>query len=526
VHSGSGASLVRGWLAGLVLCLVAAGGARAQEQQPGRDLEYAVQDGDDCKILVHRFWPGLDEQVALDRLHSRNPQLGPQPHHLRSGMTLFVPQPDPDAKVTFLKPAVNKRIQRAPDWRAASRGDGLWRLDEVNTLKGAGAELTFRDLSSVALDENALIVIYGDLPQKKEAQKSGALEVLRGDTRLSLSDLRGSRPMGVSTPAAEVSVSGGRSAVGVDEQKTSRVQVFTGSGLVSAQGKTVALGAGQGTRVENGKAPEPAANLPLAPAWRENQPSAAFALKGEAGVTLAWAPVQRAARYRVQIGRDTLLVDRAVDAWAEGANATSTSFQLAPGAYFGRVQAVDERGLSGPAAPLFKLVVVGVRHGGAVEGGVLKGQGELRLHLSGAPSVKIAVDGREPEEIRLPALVALAAPGKHELRVGAGAPGVAAALPVEVRAPKAKITLGPPAAGGLRPLTVSLEDDAGKAVALEQDNGEAPLARLIKASVLVLRDSAGNAIPAIVQGAKLQAQLPAGDSVRVVWSGTVIGEAR
>jgi hypothetical protein len=500
--------------------------ARAQDATRA-EVQYAVQPGDDCKSIVHKFWPSLDEKTALDRLHDKNPQLGPQPHHLQPGALLTVVQPEPDAKVTFLKPAVNKRVLRAPDWRAASRGDGLFRLDEVNTLKGAGAELTFRDLSAVALDENALIVIYGDQTAPKEAQKTGALEIIQGETKLSLSDLRGKRPMNVTTPAAEVAVAGGKSAIGVDEKKTARVAIFSGTGSVSAQGKTVQLAAGQGTKVENGKAPEPAADLPVAPEWQEGLPSAGFGLQGQAAkLRLAWKAVPRAARYRLQVSRDTLMVDRHVDQWLEKGS-IEASFDLPPGSYHARVHAVDDRGLTGPASALFNLVVLNTRHGGALVGGVLRGQGELRLHLSGAHAAKIAVDAREPEEIRLPGLVALAAPGKHELRVGAGAPGVAAVQLLEIIPPHAKVVIGAAGPGGLRPVTITLEDDAGKPLVLEGDEAGGPaLPRLLKGNILVLRDATGGLLPATVQGESLKAQLPVGGSVRVVWSGTVIGEGR
>lgn len=509
------------------VCVCAPGPAARADDAARAVVQYAVQAGDDCKNIVHKFWPSLDEKAGLGLLHDNNPQLGRQPHHLVPGLVLTMVQPEPEAKVTFLKPAVNKRVLRAPDWRAASRGDGLFRLDEVNTLKGAGAELTFRDLSAVALDENALIVIYGDQTAPKQAQKTGALEIIQGETRLSLSDLRGKKPLNVATPSAEVAVAGGKSAIDVDEKKAARVAVFTGSGAVSAQGKTVQLAAGQGTKVEHGKAPEPAAELPPAPEWQETVPSAGFAIEGQtATLKLAWKAVARAKRYRLQVARDTLMVDRQIDQWLDN-GATEATFELTPGWYHARVHAVDDRGLRGPASSLFKLVVLAIRQGGAVVGGVLRGQGELRLHLSGAPSAKIAVDAREPEEIRLPGLVALAAPGKHELRVGAGAPGVAAVQALEIVPPRAKVTIGAAGMGGLRPVTISLEDDSGKPLALERDEAGGPaLPRLLKSKILVLRDALGGLLPATVQGEVLSTQVPVGGSVRVVWSGTVIGEGR
>ena len=47
---------------------------------------------------------------------------------------------------------------------------GLFRLNEVNTLRHAGAELTLRDASQLLLDENALVVIYGEPNAQQETR--------------------------------------------------------------------------------------------------------------------------------------------------------------------------------------------------------------------------------------------------------------------------------------------------------------------------------------------------------------------
>ena len=521
----------------LLLCLAAliGGPARATKTEV---VDYTVAAGDDCRQIVRRVWPAAAEKEGLDKLHALNPQLGPQPHNLVPGSVLKLPEPEPDAHLTFLKPAVNKRVLKSPDWRSALRGDGLFRLDEVNTLKGAGAEITFRDLSNVALDENALIVIYGDAPAQKKEQKSGALELVKGDAMVRLSDLRGERPLEVATPSAQVSLrSRGRAAIGVDDSKNSTVMVYAGAAEVAAQGKKVAVAAGQGTRVEQGKSPEPASALPAAPEWGDGVFSAAFALPSKpAAAQLVWKPVAGAVRYRAQVARDTLFIDRVADRWqasAGGAEAKAVAqVELSPGLYFARVQAADARGLTGPPSVSLKLLVLSVRAatGREVPGAAaLTATGELRVVLDGAPSARIAVDGKEPQEVRLPALIGLLQPGKHEIKVGGGAPGQPAGLPCTVDAPVAKVAFGPPAADGALPVTVRLEDAAGMPLALPKDEGGAPaLERLLKTGVLQLRDRVGSVIPAALEGEVIRATLPAsaGKSVRVVWTGALIGEGR
>ena len=511
----------------LSLALLLAVGAAAAAEAP-----YTVEAGDDCKQVAARFWTTVPSKVGLERFHGLNPQLGAQPHHLLPGMILKVAAPEADAHVTFLKPAVNKRVLKQPEWQEASRGDGLFRLDEINTLKGAGAELTFRDLSAVALDENALIVIYGDQPAPKKEQKSGALELVRGDAQIKLSDLRGSKPFEVSMPAGSASLrKGGRAGVGVDEAKTSLVAVYAGAAEVAAQGKQVAVASGFGTRVLEGKSPEPPTPLPVAPAWDAGVASAAFAMPSSpARLQLAWKPVAGAVSYRAQVARDSQFRDRVSDQKLDATAPLSTEAELQPGLYFGRVIALDAKGLAGSPSPLLKLAVLSVR---PVSGHPLPGAaavssvGELRLVLDGVPSALLSVDDREPQEIRLPALIGLLQPGQHQVRASSGAPGKPGVLRCTVEQPTAKVSFGPPAADGALPVEVALLDPAGQPLALpKDDDGGAALLRLLKQGVVQLRDRTSGVVPAVLDGELLKATLApnAGKSVRVVWAGTPIGE--
>ncbi|MBS2023821.1 MAG: FecR domain-containing protein, partial [Deltaproteobacteria bacterium] len=197
----------------LTLMLVAAGGASAAEPSASAatstgastapaTIPHTVLAGESCRSISKQFWN--NDPKAIDKFHAVNPQLLGPVHHLVPGQIVTVLAPPPDARLTFLKPDVFKRVKKQPDWLSAARGDDLFRLDEVNTAKGAGAEVTFRDDSSVQLDENALIVIYGDQAPAPKQQKSGALELVQGDASVNLSALRGEKPLQVKTPAAMV----------------------------------------------------------------------------------------------------------------------------------------------------------------------------------------------------------------------------------------------------------------------------------------------------------------------------------
>jgi hypothetical protein len=385
-------------------------------------VDYSVAAGDDCRSIAARFFPQLAYQPGLDAFHALNPQLGPQPHHLKPGQVLRVQPLTPDALLTFLKPDVNRRAEREPDWKPATRGDGLFRLDQVNTLRGAGAEITFHDLSAVQLDENALIVIYGEANKPKKHEKSGAIELVQGDASVSLSALRGEKPLEVQTPAATVSVRGDRSRIGVDRQKMSRVSVFKGDASVVGVGKPVAVPSGFGTRVEKGKAPETPTPLPEAPRWNAPVQGLVTAFSSEVPVQLGFDSAARAAKYRVQIARDPGFNDRAFDQVVDAGPVTA---KLLPGTYRARVWAIDAKGLDGPPSAEKELQLVSIHaSGGAPDAnGVLHGKAgtKLTLELQGAPDLPLALDGWQPLPLAQQRSLQIEAPGIHTLSTPAGA---------------------------------------------------------------------------------------------------------
>ena len=130
--------------------------AQAQPKDAGDDV-YVVQPGDTCGTIGRKLFGDAGKGSAT--LHALN-KMGPPPHDLEPGTVLRV-RGDPDARLTFIKPEVNSKRAGKPDWFQANTGQGLWRLDSVNTLRQAGAEVTFRDLTRLQMNENALVVIYG-----------------------------------------------------------------------------------------------------------------------------------------------------------------------------------------------------------------------------------------------------------------------------------------------------------------------------------------------------------------------------
>ncbi|WNG45680.1 LysM peptidoglycan-binding domain-containing protein [Archangium minus] len=387
-----------------VLALVCCLPAQSWAQQVVDDDVYVVQPGDTCGSVARKVFG--DVTVGSAKLHALN-KMGPPPHELKPGTVLRI-KGDPDARLTFIRPEVNAKRAGKVEWRQANTGQGLWRLDSVNTLREAGAEVTFKDLTRLQMNENALVVIYGQAPKASDAvKKSGAVELLQGELNVSLAELRG-EPVGVQMPAASVAARSKELLVGVDAQQTSRVSVYDGQAEVHAKGQSVQVPRDHGTRVEKGKVPEKPRPLPEAPAWAGLVRPVRMLLDDK-GVDeeLTWAPVKEAASYRVELARDERFNDRVhgetVPAGQESLKSVARA--LAPGRYFARVRAVDASGLVGRASPVRQVEVLRVK----TERGVAGPQG-----LRGAFRLDLSVEGAESLDFRLDG-----APTTHPVRVEA-----------------------------------------------------------------------------------------------------------
>jgi hypothetical protein len=467
----------------LVVCPLAA--SRAQSKA-GEDDVYVVKPGDTCGRIGREVFGDAAKGSAL--LHALN-AMGPPPHDLKPGTVLRI-KGDPDARLTFVKPEVNSKRAGKTDWFQANTGQGLWRLDSVNTLREAGAEMTFRDLTRLQMNENALVVLYGDDAKPTDTvKKSGGVELLQGELSLSLAELRGEprEALSVKMPAASVSSRSKELIVGVDPKQMTRLSVFEGQAEVAAQGQRVKVPRDHGTRVEKGQVPEPPRPLPEPPAWVGGTRSVRLLLSGE-GVDepLAWAPVAKAASYRVELARDERFNDRllgeTVDASAQPLQAVARA--LAPGVYFARVRAVDAVGLLGRASEVHQVEVLRVK----TDRGSLGPQG-----LQGTYPLVFTVEGAEALEARLDGVptglpVRVEAVGPHTLELRPrGMP--------EARAETLSLTVAPPHVD----VTLEPQGEAFEARVRVLDAQGAPLE--VPASAVTLRGLEGTRVEPLVRQA-------------------------
>ncbi|HSN89721.1 MAG TPA: FecR domain-containing protein [Anaeromyxobacteraceae bacterium] len=388
---------------------------------------------------------------AISILHALNPDMGPAPHRLVPGTRLLVKEP-PVAEITFVKPAVDTRPAGGTAWQPAQVGLDLFRRDEVATRHRAAAEVTFFDASRLELRENVLVVIYGGAgtppPGNAPLRKSGAVELVQGELRLSLAELR-NEPLDLRTPAAQVAARSRDTSVAVDREATSRVSVLDGSALVRAQGSSVKVAEGQGTRVTKGRPPEPPRPLPEAPRWaREGRDVRVFVEGRGADAPLAWTPVQTAASYRLELARDEAFVDRVREESVPADPSPSAVVRvLEPGRYFARVRAIDVAGLLGRPSEPRRLDVLQVKvERGAFEPGGARGEGEVRIAVEGDEDLEVTLDGAPA---RFPLTVATV--GSHTVRLSPrGGVGGDDRMAVEVTA------VPPPAVDALPGLDTAL----------------------------------------------------------------------
>jgi FecR-like protein/LysM domain-containing protein len=415
-------SSVRGLATALVLVLCLPAVSWAEAPKPVDDDVYVVQPGDTCGSVARKVFG--DVTTGSAKLHALN-KMGAPPHQLVPGTVLRI-KGDPDARLTFIRPEVNSKRAGKVDWFQANTGQGLWRLDSVNTLREAGAEVTFRDLTRLQMNENALVVIYGQATRATDkVKKSGAVELLQGELSVSLAELRG-EPVGVQMPAATVAARSKDILVGVDGQQMSRVSVFDGQAEVSAQGQNVQV-------PKDHEKPRP---LPEAPAWAGGARSVRLLLDDK-GVDeeLAWAPVKEAASYRVELARDERFNDRVhgetVQAGQESLKSVARA--LVAGKYFARVRAVDAAGLVGKASAVRQVEVMRVK----TERGTVGPQG-----IRGAQRLDFTVEGAESLDFRLDG-----APTTHPVRVESVGTHTLELLPrgvPDARPEKLTLTVVPP----------------------------------------------------------------------------------
>jgi hypothetical protein len=364
-----------------VLFLAAIAGAAQTPDQPSPRAgdtvaSYTVRPGDTLiGITIH--------YLGSPSLWTENMRLNPQirdPKHLKPGSRIRVIVSRQLPKRNALVDRVARRVDAKPDpepWATAHEGDLLKENDGVRTYEKSSADLKFDDGSHLTMTENSLLFLKEMRPAQR-GPVSETIEIIDGQIDVS------SRPKKKATAELHVVIGGtsishnasGNRPVATRSRKSSdakaQVMVYGGSSVVASAGKRVDVGAGMGTQVEQGKAPETPQKLLPAPAMVE--PMAEGMLRSGFG----WKNVPGAAAYTVEVFRDagaTQLVERAT-----GLRETSWRPSALPyGDFYWRATAVSGTGLDG-----FPSALVHFRAAAGLTGSVAEDRG-ARGNVDAAP---------------------------------------------------------------------------------------------------------------------------------------------
>lgn len=419
--------------------------------------EYVVLPGDTCESVSAKFW---GSPYRYDKLHALNPKMGPMPHKLVPGTVLVVDRPGPDARVTGIH---NKVEAATPGAHQAFTNEPLSRGNTVSTESRSHAEVTFRDATRVQLGEQTLVVILGDASTKSAVRSSaGDTTLVNGSLRAHLGEFSEKKSV-IATPGARIDLGKGEAKVSVDEEKSTRLAVYTGTSALSSAGKTVAVKEGFGSKAKLNTPPTPPRPLPDAPGWSTAPPRTLLGLD-TAGLKARYASPgdgkgPAVDRWHVQLARDERFNDLVVDATVPADVIELEAKELTAGTYYVRVSGIDADKFEGRFGPTQTVHVMTAKIAPAEAG--------KRAAIDPPKGAFCSLDGGPFVEASAP--LELAPARAHELSCAEKADGEGAskvtvgeelAGPVAIVATPATTTSGP----GTRTVTVTLRDAAGAPV--------------------------------------------------------------
>ncbi|MBX3188392.1 MAG: FecR domain-containing protein [Labilithrix sp.] len=325
------------------------------------DVRHVVKANESCSSIAQRYY---GDGRFVDLLHGANPELAkmPRPHVLREGMVLVIPakaadQKAPDAQLTAVQ---NQVDVLAPEAKPGRINDPLFRGNRVSTRAASAADVTFRDETQVKLGERTLVIILGDAKSAASKPTTSETQLVTGNLRAFMAGAPG-KAAGVGTDAATVKVYDGEAQVSADAVKTTRLAVYGGSSKIDARGRSHDVARGFGSKAELGRPPTPPRPLPVAPVWSSSPPlvlldDGAAIIEGEYDVPAS--PERNTKEWHVQIARDGIFRDVAVDTKVPAAVKRLEAQPPGPGRYYIRVSAIDDDQFEGPFGRIARTIVL------------------------------------------------------------------------------------------------------------------------------------------------------------------------
>lgn len=328
----------------LGLCALVLAHPRAESQE----WIYTVRPGDNLWNLSEeylssmRFWRRLQTLNQID-----------DPTHIPPGTRLRFPvawlklQPAGVRVVEARGDVRTKSASSAEPVRLEPRADGAFDLlrggDEIHTGAESSVVLEFADGSKLLMQSDSHLILDSLSAYGGTGMVDTRVRLQRGRVDSQVNPNRGrSTRYEITTPAASTAVRGTDYRVSTDDRSppVTRAEVLGGKVRVAAAGKDRLVPEKFGTLAAAGEPPAPP--KPLLPAPNI---SALPVKVDRVPIQMAWAPLNGAMAYRIQIASSetltTLLFDKRV------ARAQLTGVDLPDGEYSLRIRGVDADGLEG-----------------------------------------------------------------------------------------------------------------------------------------------------------------------------------
>ncbi len=471
-------SRLRALLRTVVLTVVLAAtvdSARAEPRSRKGLHPYVVQPGDSCWSIAKRLF---GDGRKYDIIHRYN-NLGPLPHLLKPGRTLWLPAKasGPLGHLVWLNRDVRAKAPREVEWKRARRNQGLWKLYRVATGQKSSARIRFVDRSSLRMRPEALLVIYGGASRRTKVRQRRKVTVLlkRGTLRGGLAKMDREAGMEIKTPSSSVALTSTSAQVEVDRLKTSIVSVYQGVAAVMAQGARVLVPKGHGTWTKMGRRPAKPVALPKAPEWapRTRRRQVHLILPGKWGTFQAkWQPVSGAMRYHVELAQDPRFTRIIVDAEVGAGVHRFEAKDLRPGVYYAHVSTMDAHRLESLPGKAIEVHIVRLKTSRRLQPGTdghLETVGMVGISPPKAlpvTSLQVSLDN-EPFHTWVDPVVVLT-PGIHKLRYRTDPSMPPRVLRIRILSVTGRIHVptGPVMPGTKLTAKVTLRDEKGRPAAL------------------------------------------------------------
>ncbi|MGF1660480.1 MAG: FecR domain-containing protein [Rubrimonas sp.] len=290
---------------------------------------------------------------------------------------------------------VEGRRPADPRWSGRILRDMLVEFEQVRTLSGSTAQVTFRDLSRLRLNSNSNAVIQTMRADPLTGAGKTKVNLVSGDFYALLGGLSARDQFEVAAPGVERAEVSGDFWIGHDGS-ASRVANYDAAALsFEAKGEVVELGRNEGAVIPVGAGAATRVDVLRAPRLA----GPADGLRSAARtVALEWSGVEGAAGYWLEIATDVDFGRMRISEWGLPAPAHSVE-GLDPGDYHWRVSALDQLGLPGERSLSRAFAVLrdddppflAIRE--PAEGALLR-EATVMLRGEAEPTARLSVDGR------------------------------------------------------------------------------------------------------------------------------------